>query len=303
MNIKLSDFILEQSISDASANDIKFEQACAEFDVIISMCEYYNKLDSMIDIIQEAIPPANQPPQTPTSSEVQSYDMSKRQSDDISRLNGIIDTTQRSKIANKLNSYIHNFANTGYTGSTIEQQDFANATVLVALITAIFRLIEMIVEGVYYTATHHETIKNISDSYKYALHSAIASLKAIINAIKELTDPNNYNPKNQQWIDTFISRYKQASDMLTDAISGVHRTVNDMKNVSLTDLIRIEDLKQLKAELQEVRDIQRKVNNNLQKIDKTKIDEIIAISKEVKRNLTQLNTQVKDIQRQSLKMK
>lgn len=43
MRIKLSDYILEQSISDASASDIVLEQSIAEIEVSMAVCEAYIK--------------------------------------------------------------------------------------------------------------------------------------------------------------------------------------------------------------------------------------------------------------------
>ena len=80
MKIKLSDYILEQSISNASIDDIAFETALAELSVNAKIMEYYLKQMNM-GVVMEAAP-AQQPPTMPTkdqlkpdSSYVQSYDM------------------------------------------------------------------------------------------------------------------------------------------------------------------------------------------------------------------------------------
>ena len=52
--IKLSDYILEQSISDASVSDIEIERLFAEMDVCFAMMEFFNKEQSMQDIITES---------------------------------------------------------------------------------------------------------------------------------------------------------------------------------------------------------------------------------------------------------
>ena len=71
MKIKLSDFILEQSISESSIFDIEFERLSAEIDVCIALCESYIKQYEM-SIYQEAIaPPAPPPPKTTTTTAVQ----------------------------------------------------------------------------------------------------------------------------------------------------------------------------------------------------------------------------------------
>jgi hypothetical protein len=79
MKIKLSDYILEQSISNASIDDIEFETALAELSVNAKIMEYYLKQMNM-GVVMEAAP-AQQPPTMPTkdqlmpnSSYVQSYD-------------------------------------------------------------------------------------------------------------------------------------------------------------------------------------------------------------------------------------
>ena len=79
MKIKLSDYILEQSISNASIDDISFETALAELSVNAKIMEYYLKQMNM-GVVMEAAP-AQQPPTMPTkdqlmpdSSYVQSYD-------------------------------------------------------------------------------------------------------------------------------------------------------------------------------------------------------------------------------------
>lgn len=73
MTIKLSDFILEQSISESSIFDIEFERLSAEIDVCIALCESYIKQYEM-SIYQEAIaPPAPPPPKTTTTTAVPQY--------------------------------------------------------------------------------------------------------------------------------------------------------------------------------------------------------------------------------------
>jgi hypothetical protein len=47
MTIKLSDYILEQTISDASVDDIMIEQAVAEVEVASAMLEAYFKQVAM----------------------------------------------------------------------------------------------------------------------------------------------------------------------------------------------------------------------------------------------------------------
>lgn len=68
MKIKLSDYILEQSISDASPNDIILEELIAQMDVYQALFNVYEKER----LIQEAIT-TDLPPQNPTSI-VQNYD-------------------------------------------------------------------------------------------------------------------------------------------------------------------------------------------------------------------------------------
>lgn len=52
--IKLSDYILEQSVSDASISDIEIERLFAEMDVCLAMMEFFIKEQSMQDIITES---------------------------------------------------------------------------------------------------------------------------------------------------------------------------------------------------------------------------------------------------------
>lgn len=52
--IKLSDYILEQSVSDASISDIEIERLFAEMDVCLAMMEFFIKEQSMRDIITES---------------------------------------------------------------------------------------------------------------------------------------------------------------------------------------------------------------------------------------------------------
>ena len=81
MKIKLSDFILENSIdTDSTIGDITFETALAELRVNAKIMEYYLKQMNMSVVMEAA--PAQQPPTMPTkdqlipdSSYVQSYDM------------------------------------------------------------------------------------------------------------------------------------------------------------------------------------------------------------------------------------
>jgi hypothetical protein len=80
MKIKLSDFILENSIDvDANVDDITFETALAELNVNAKIMEYYLKQMNM-NVVMEAAP-AQQPPTMPTKDQltpnspyVQSYD-------------------------------------------------------------------------------------------------------------------------------------------------------------------------------------------------------------------------------------
>lgn len=62
MKIKLSDFILEQAISDASVDDIIIEQLSAEVDVCLALMEAYFKQYKM-QVVEEAAAPASLPPQ------------------------------------------------------------------------------------------------------------------------------------------------------------------------------------------------------------------------------------------------
>ena len=57
MIIKLSDYVLEQSISDASINDIELEQLVAEMEVCCKLAMAYNKQLLMESYFQEADPP------------------------------------------------------------------------------------------------------------------------------------------------------------------------------------------------------------------------------------------------------
>lgn len=52
--IKLSDYILEQSVSDVSISDIEIERLFAEMDVCLAMMEFFIKEQSMQDIITES---------------------------------------------------------------------------------------------------------------------------------------------------------------------------------------------------------------------------------------------------------
>ena len=65
MKIKLSDYIQEQSISDASVEDILLEQATAELDVMLALLDNIIK-EYAIQIHQELAAPAQQPPQNTT---------------------------------------------------------------------------------------------------------------------------------------------------------------------------------------------------------------------------------------------
>lgn len=54
MQIKLSDYIMEQTISEASMFDIEMEQSLAEVEVSVALCEAYFKQLAMGNIVQEA---------------------------------------------------------------------------------------------------------------------------------------------------------------------------------------------------------------------------------------------------------
>ena len=66
MKIKLSDYMLEQSISDSSVDDIIIEEACARLDVLIALTNNIIKEYDM-DIYTEE---ANMPPTTPKAEDV-----------------------------------------------------------------------------------------------------------------------------------------------------------------------------------------------------------------------------------------
>lgn len=57
MQIKLSDYIMEQNISEASMFDIEMEQALAEVEVSVALCEAYFKQLAMGTVFQEALNP------------------------------------------------------------------------------------------------------------------------------------------------------------------------------------------------------------------------------------------------------
>ena len=61
MKIKLSDYILEQSISDASVDDIEFERIIAELNVAMAVAESYVKEYNMRVYQEEAAPPPSMP--------------------------------------------------------------------------------------------------------------------------------------------------------------------------------------------------------------------------------------------------
>lgn len=61
MKIKLSDYILEQSISDASVNDIEFERIVAELNVAMAIVESCVKAYNMRVYQEEAAPPPSMP--------------------------------------------------------------------------------------------------------------------------------------------------------------------------------------------------------------------------------------------------
>ena len=69
MQIKLSNFILEQSISDASTDDIIFEQLNAQMDVAFAMLESCIK-DYKMQTYQEVFTPSAPPPETPQPAEI-----------------------------------------------------------------------------------------------------------------------------------------------------------------------------------------------------------------------------------------
>ena len=58
MIIKLSDYILEQSISEAEVNDIEIQKDLAEIEVLNCLCEYQFKLMNM-NIYVESDEPQN----------------------------------------------------------------------------------------------------------------------------------------------------------------------------------------------------------------------------------------------------
>ena len=57
MQIKLSDYIMEQNISEASMFDIEMEQSLAEVEVSVALCEAYFKQLAMGTVFQEALNP------------------------------------------------------------------------------------------------------------------------------------------------------------------------------------------------------------------------------------------------------
>jgi len=69
MKIKLSDFILENSVNESDIIDIEFESLRAKIDVCCEMANYYEKLLNT-QLIQEAMP-AQQPPTVPTAQDLQ----------------------------------------------------------------------------------------------------------------------------------------------------------------------------------------------------------------------------------------
>lgn len=69
MKIKLSDFILENSVNESDIIDIEFESLRAKIDVCCEMANYYEKLLNT-QMIQEAMP-AQQPPTVPTAQDLQ----------------------------------------------------------------------------------------------------------------------------------------------------------------------------------------------------------------------------------------
>lgn len=69
MKVKLSDFILENSVNESDIIDIEFESLRAKIDVCCEMANYYEKLLNT-QMIQEAMP-AQQPPTVPTAQDLQ----------------------------------------------------------------------------------------------------------------------------------------------------------------------------------------------------------------------------------------
>lgn len=69
MNIKLSDFMLENDISDTNVSDIILENNNAKLDVLLTLMEYYSKQFDTAKIILESGPSAP-PPKVPTKNDI-----------------------------------------------------------------------------------------------------------------------------------------------------------------------------------------------------------------------------------------
>lgn len=189
MVIKLSDYVLEQSISDASINDIELEQLVAEMDVCCKLAMAYNKQLLMESYFQEQDPVAPASGQTPTQEPAPAPATQQKLPQNLERVNNI---TNNQNTANNTNS----------------EQGFFKS--IAGYIKRFFQWI-----GSKLTGVSADAVKNIAFIERYALN---ASEQQIVQFIRD-------NNVNIEWYDP--NKLKGFVRSLASAAGIIKKSLNN----------------------------------------------------------------------------